>query len=196
MGISPNAISLSSIVFAVVAGSFFGATRRIENEVLQRLLWIAGAVCVQLRLSANLLDGLVAVEGGKGTPVGQLYNEVPDRFADTAILLGAGYAMGSDPMLGALASIVAIFTAYSRAIGTSVGAGQIYIGPMAKPHRMALITATAAYYAVTPRVWHGNVLNGFSIIELAIGLIIIGGLITAARRFNRICRYLRSGKGT
>ena len=52
---------------------------------------------IQLRLIANLLDGLVAVEGGKRTPTGELYNEAPDRIADTAVLVGAGYAVGGSP---------------------------------------------------------------------------------------------------
>ena len=56
-------------------------------------------LCVQLRLLCNLLDGMVAVEGGRSSPVGALYNEVPDRVADSLLLVALGYAVGI-PWLG------------------------------------------------------------------------------------------------
>jgi phosphatidylglycerophosphate synthase len=190
-GVSPNAISLSSIVFGVLAGIAFASTARVEGETLRRILWIAGALCVQMRLVANLLDGLVAVEGGKGSAVGELYNEAPDRVADAAILLGLGYADGGDPMLGALASVVAVFTAYVRALGASTGVGQVFLGPMAKPQRMALVTAVAVFCAFTPRSWQMDVAAQFDVIDLSLLAIIAGGLFTAARRLRRIGQLLR-----
>ncbi|MCC6493380.1 MAG: CDP-alcohol phosphatidyltransferase family protein [Pirellulales bacterium] len=192
IGVSPNAISLSSIAFAVAAGASFAATAKLESDLARRAAWTIAALFVQLRLYANLLDGLVAVEGGRGSPVGDLYNEVPDRVADTAILLGAGYAAGSSPALGAAASIVAVFTAYCRALGASLGGGQVFIGPMAKPQRMALITAIAFFYAFTPRAWQAPLLNRLHPIELALWAIVIGGLITAFRRLKRTARHLTS----
>jgi len=39
----------------------------------------------------NLLDGMVAIEGGLKTPAGELFNDVPDRISDPLILVGAGY---------------------------------------------------------------------------------------------------------
>ena len=43
----------------------------------------------QYGLLANLLDGLVAVEGGRRSPTGELFNEVPDRVSDVLVLAGA-----------------------------------------------------------------------------------------------------------
>jgi phosphatidylglycerophosphate synthase len=43
---------------------------------------VATAACIQLRLLCNLLDCMVAIEGGKSAPTGALFNEMPDRFAD------------------------------------------------------------------------------------------------------------------
>ena len=43
-----------------------------------RIAWlVAGALLVPARLVANLLDGLVAVEGGLGGKSGEIYNELP-----------------------------------------------------------------------------------------------------------------------
>src|SRR3546814_4144150 len=71
-GVSPNLISMMSIVFAALGaaallelGSPWGA-------------WLC-AIAIVLRLLCNLFDGLVAVEHARKTPTGVLYNEVPDR---------------------------------------------------------------------------------------------------------------------
>ncbi len=83
---------------------------------------------------------MVAVEGGRGTHTGPLYNEVPDRFSDILLLISAGYAFSSRPEAGWAAAVVALLVAYVRAIAASVGAGQLFMGPMAKQQRMALLT--------------------------------------------------------
>lgn len=191
VGVSPDVISLTSIVFGILAGLAFASTARVESETLRRVLWVFGALCVQMRLVANLLDGLVAVEGGRASAVGELYNEAPDRVADATILLGLGYADGGDPMLGALASVVAVFTAYVRALGANTGVGQVFLGPMAKPQRMAVVTAAAMLCALTPRSWQIDVAAQLDVVDLSLLAIIAGGLFTAARRLRRIAQLLR-----
>src|SRR5207237_9019762 len=105
------------------------------------LLFLAAAVCIQLRLLCNLFDGMVAVEGGFRTKSGEIYNELPDRFADALIFVGAGYSLSTWatlPALGWAAAVLAVITAYVRTLGASVGAAQYFIGPMAKQQRMAI----------------------------------------------------------
>lgn len=67
---------------------------------------------VPLRLLANPYDGMVAMARRIASPVGELFNEVPDRASDGATLIGFGYAAGSNPLLGFIAAIFAIFLAY------------------------------------------------------------------------------------
>src|SRR5437899_7943244 len=86
-GVSPNAISVAGLVAGILAGVAFVATAFTEAWV-DRLCWVAGAVCVQLRLLANLLDGMVAVASNRTSKVGELFNEVPDRLSDAATLIG------------------------------------------------------------------------------------------------------------
>jgi phosphatidylglycerophosphate synthase len=133
--ITPNQISLLSIaVSAVGAAALLAAPQR-------PWLFILAALCVQLRLICNLLDGMVAVEGGRGTPVGALYNEIPDRVADSLFLVAWGYACGYG-WLGWLAALLAACTAYIRVLGGALGQTQDFRGPMAKQQRMALLTGT------------------------------------------------------
>lgn len=191
VGVSPNAISLSSIGFAGLAGAAMAATAYAESPLVARALWATAAIGIQLRLIANLLDGLVAVEGGKGSAVGELYNEAPDRVSDTLTLLGAGFAAGGSPAAGAAASIVALFVAYARALGASVGAGQVFAGPMAKQHRMAIMTGVALLCAAFPdRLTEGGV-AGLGAPAIGLVVVAVGGIATACNRLRIIARRLR-----
>jgi phosphatidylglycerophosphate synthase len=191
-GATPNGISFASIVFGCLAGVCLAATTTYfpQDAWTERALWLGAAVFIQLRLIANLLDGMVAVEGRKGGPTGDLWNEAPDRLSDAAILIGAGYAAGSHPLYGWMAALVAVLVAYVRALGASVGVGQVFLGPMAKPQRMAVMTAVTAITAVWPTnvPWFSGIP---SLIKLALLAIVVGGILTAWRRMQRIAVLLR-----
>jgi phosphatidylglycerophosphate synthase len=94
---------------------------------------------------------MVAVEHQRKSPAGELWNEVPDRISDVATIVGAGYALGGHAVLGFIGAILALLTAYVRALGASLGAGQIFAGIGGKPQRMFLLTVTALTAAVLMR---------------------------------------------
>ncbi len=158
----------------------------------QRLLWLAGAVGIQLRLLANMLDGMVAVASGKASPMGELYNELPDRVSDLAIIIGAGYAAGGSPTLGYLAACVAVITAYVRAVGKAAGASNLFLGPMAKPHRMFTLTVACLFIFALPHKWQPDWSDHhLGLISVALAIIILGGCITTYRRVAAIVRHLQ-----
>jgi phosphatidylglycerophosphate synthase len=179
------------MVFGCLAGGMLAATTSLDSWSM-RAAWLAGAVFVQLRLLANMFDGMVAIERDVASAVGELYNEIPDRVSDVAILIGLGYGVGGEPMLGYVAACVAIFVAYVRAMGVAAGAAQAFIGPMAKPQRMFAVTVAAVYCGVTPATWQPQFgPDGRSIASFVLALVVLGGLWTAARRIHRIARDLR-----
>jgi phosphatidylglycerophosphate synthase len=189
-GVTPNAISL----FGLAAGILGGVTLWMTSwEVATPLLWLLSAGFVQLRLLCNLIDGMVAVESGKTSPLGELYNEIPDRVSDAATLVGLGYAAGGIPWLGFLAAILAIFVAYVRAAVKAAGGPQDYSGPMAKPHRMFVVTVTAFACAVVPMTiqaqWLGH---NWALPAIASALIVVGCVVTAIRRLVRAARFLKA----
>jgi putative CDP-alcohol phosphatidyltransferase len=173
-GITPNSISVASVVFAVL-----GAVCLLVSPVG----WgaIACAAGIQLRLLCNLIDGMVAVEGGRKTPTGALYNEVPDRVADSVLLVSLGYAVGV-PWLGWLAALAAACTAYVRVLGGSLGLVQSFRGPMAKQHRMALMTGACL---LSP------LFGTTGLLHLALILMVLGALITCGTRLKGIAAQLR-----
>ena len=185
-GVSPNTISVAGLGAGILAGVSFAATTFTEGWAC-RLCWLAGAVCVQLRLLANLLDGMVAVASSRASKVGELFNEFPDRLSDAATLIGLGYAAGGRPELGYLAAVGSLLTAYVRALGKSVGAPNVFVGPMAKPHRMALVTVAALACAALPADW----VSGYHVPAWALGVVAAGTFVTIVRRLARIAAHLR-----
>lgn len=174
--VTPNQISLLSVAWAglgawlILRGGWDG--------------WLGAAVCVQGRLVCNLLDGMVAVEGGKGSPVGALYNEFPDRVADSLFLVPLGYAAGI-PWLGWLGALLAALTAYVRVFGGALGQPQDFGGVMAKQRRMALLTAALILQAAE-EVWLGS---RWSLLAAA-ALIALGSFVTCWTRTAGIARRL------
>ncbi|MBN9518770.1 CDP-alcohol phosphatidyltransferase family protein [bacterium] len=189
-GVSPNAISLAGMACALAAGVTLAATATCPGW--ERVLWLTAAVLAPLRLAANMLDGMVAVESGRATRLGELFNEVPDRVSDAAILIGLGYARGSEPAVGYLAALMAVFTAYVRAVGKASGAPQFYSGPMAKPQRMWLVTAFCFCAAAAPDSSTAPLPEvGLTPPALALLAVAVGGAVTAARRLVLIRDALR-----
>jgi phosphatidylglycerophosphate synthase len=177
--ITPNQISLLSVAWAMLGGGL--------------LLWstgwltfIATAVCVQLRLVCNLLDGLVAIEGGKSTPTGALFNEIPDRVADPLFLVSLGYAAGHS-WLGWLAALLAVLTAYIRVLGGALGQQQDFGGVLPKQRRMAVLTIALLAAAVEDSLWGSRL----SLIAAAV-IIVLGSLATCVSRTLRIARLLQT----
>jgi phosphatidylglycerophosphate synthase len=181
--VSPNAISLGSIAFALFGGLAYAGCVYSNSRGLTAALLIVACVGIQGRLLCNLLDGMVAVEGGKGTRAGEIYNDAPDRVADVIVLVGAGYAAGGEygPLLGWIASVVSLLTAYVRVLGRSIGTGIYFIGPMAKQHRMATLTIANVLSAILT-VWSWQRWPLF----IALVLITVGGVVTVFRRLHRI----------
>jgi len=187
--VSPNAISIVGMSACIAAGLALWLTSVEHN----RVFWLIAAVGAQLRLTANMLDGMVALVSKRASKVGELYNEVPDRVSDAAVFIGAGYAWGGNSTLGYIATILAIFTAYIRAAGKIAGAPNEFCGPMAKQHRMLIITVACLYSVIVPRSWQILQFDHLDIgvMALALSVIVAGCLVTVVRRLQRIVCALK-----
>lgn len=181
LGFTPNQISILSSVFSLVSGlMFFLVTIKTkqEDKIWYLLMAIAG---IQFRLICNLIDGLMAVEGGLKTKSGELFNDVPDRFSDVFIIVGAGY-LANALNLSWIACLLAILTAYIRALGASLTGKHDFVGPMAKQNRMAVITlgTLGAVFEVALQLEFGYFMY------LSLIVVALGSAITCIRRLYRI----------
>lgn len=187
MRVRPNCISLMSVVFAALAGFCLWRSHG-AIAMLRSLLFLLAAAAIQMRLICNLLDGMVAVGAGIQSKCGEVFNDMPDRFSDCLILIGAGYAIrnvGYGVELGWLAALLAVITAYVRVLGGSLGLKQNFIGPMAKPHRMAVMTI-----ALVAAAFVSGYRTSDGILLIALVVIVIGCAMTIWRRTARVVREI------
>ena len=199
-GLTPNAISLLSVVCAGGAMACFMVAGDQTGNAGTLAAWLGALVCIQLRLLCNLMDGMVAVEGGKGSPVGAIYNDAPDRVADVLILVGAGYSGAGDPgvvklfqviPLGWCCAVTAVWTAYIRVLGAALTGKHDFRGPMAKQHRMAVLCGGALIELIQHLTGHER----WGIL-IALTVIFVGGLWTCWRRLAVMAQAMRDGTGT
>jgi phosphatidylglycerophosphate synthase len=181
--VSPNLISIFSIIFSIVSLLAFYLDYKTENyHILFMTLAVIG---IQGRLIMNLLDGMVAIEHNKKSLVGGLFNEVPDRIIDTFTLAGVGFLVKDMPYgidLTYIAIFLAIATAYIRTLGASLNCGHHFLGPMAKQHRMALLSIGCMV-----AIWYQPIFY-YLLIVMNIGL-----LITCYRRLAKVASLLLHG---
>jgi phosphatidylglycerophosphate synthase len=178
-GVSPNAISQGAVGFAALGGLGFWLSGGTEGWVRALFLLLGAAGC-QLRLLCNLFDGMVAIEGGRKAPDGPFWNEAPDRASDILILAGAGFGAGVAG-LGWAAAALAVATAYLRELGRAEGLGSDYGGPMAKQHRMAVMTGASVLAILLP---------GWPVLMWALWVVIAGAALTVALRSRRLIAAL------
>ncbi len=180
--IQPNFLSVMSMVFGLLSFIAFYAYHKTNSHVV--LYMLIAIIGVAGRGLMNIMDGMVAIEHGKKSAVGGLFNEVPDRVSDTFLIMGAGLLIKNLPYgfdLAYIASALAIATAYIRNLGASLNCGHFFIGPMAKTHRMAMIVA-----GCVASIWFSDVFY-YILMVMNVGLI-----ITCYRRLHKIYVTLKN----
>jgi phosphatidylglycerophosphate synthase len=181
--VSPNFISVLSILPALIGAWLLACPNSPPHGPNT---FFAVALCVQLRLLCNMLDGMVAIEGGKQSKVGALYNEIPDRIADSLFIVALGYAVFL-PWLGWLGALLAAKTAYIRVLGGSLGLPQSFRGPLAKPHRMFVMTL-GCLIAVAELYFNDT----YYALTITAYVIAIGAGITCVTRSLDIAKQLKA----
>ncbi len=88
--------------------------------------------------------------------------------------------------MGWAAASLAVLTAYTRELGAGIGLAPDFSGPMAKPQRMAALTAAAVLAVAEGWLWQREI-----ILPLAIVIVTLGTVVTVVRRGARIVTALR-----
>ena len=187
---------------------------------------VVAVLASAFRLWLNMLDGMVAVADGSAECVGNvrgtLWNELPDRVSDIALLLGAAHSGLCHPLAGYGAAIAALAVAYVGTMGQAVGVGRRFEGWMSKPWRVATILVgtvvmilsqcgfAVLLVAGAPLIEGpissmyfsklyllllaaGNLAADSIALDLALGVVIVGSLDTVRRRLRVIVRSVPQG---
>ncbi len=176
-GIHADFISYFSMIAAAVAAVAFWQSHRVPW-----LLLIAPAFCY-LRLWCNMLDGMVALAGGKASLRGEILNDLPDRVSDVLIFAGVARSGWCSPFPAYWAAIFAVLTAYVGLFGQAVGVQREFSGVMAKPWRMVALHVGA---------WLAFLFQSESVLDWTCYVVIAGCVQTIAVRLRRIMNALRS----
>jgi phosphatidylglycerophosphate synthase len=198
-GMTPNMISVASILFAIFGAWCLMSASNYACKSCATWVWMGAVAGIQLRLLCNLLDGMVAIEGGRKSITGGLFNEVPDRIADPVLLMAAGYSNAFVVKLlgiplGWVAAVLALMTAYIRVLGGTLGVTQSFIGPMAKQHRMFVLTLACLGSIV--ELWtRKDGKPAEMVMTGALAVIVVGSVVTCWRRLALIAGELRQQAG-
>jgi len=185
-GMTPNGISLASTGFAGLAGAALWMAHGASGPVGIACLLLAALGC-QLRLLCNLIDGMVAIEGGRASATGALWNELPDRVSDILILVAVGLTADA-PVLGWAAATAAVLAAYVRELGHRLTGTVDFTGVMAKPQRMAAVTL-ACGLAILARL--SGTVHDTVIFRWTITGVLIGATWVTVSRTRRLLGALR-----
>jgi CDP-diacylglycerol--glycerol-3-phosphate 3-phosphatidyltransferase len=173
-GVSPDALTLSALPVALIAGLCLLASPAVPS-VLVAIPFLAG-----LRLLLNLLDGAVARRTGRIHPRGELYNEVVDRLADIAFLAPVAVLPGASTTVVLLGVVGSVLASHVRIVAKAAGGDRIYGGILSKPGRMALLSACAlGSMVVGPSAW-----AAFGV------LLLVGAILTVIERLAVAMRRL------
>jgi len=182
LGLTPNALTL--IGFAITAA---GAV------LVGVQAWIVGGIVVFVGGVFDMFDGTLARATGQSSKFGAFMDSTFDKAGEILVFLGCIYALansnvGSVPVLVAAAAMgAAIMVSYTRAksdaLGYSSGMGLAAVGVMPREVRLVIISL-------------GIVLTGTSIgissLELALGVILVGSVITVIQRILHVRGQARS----
>jgi len=190
--IDPNVFSVLSLVFAVLAGVLYAVSD----------LWTPGAGAgsypwlllvalffVILNSIADSLDGRIARLSGKVTSLGDFLDHSFDRFSDIAILAGISLSGYCDTTFGLLTLISVLLSSYMGTQAQAVGVGRDYSGIMGRADRMVLLLLTTAIQFLVQAGWGrmgwdpgGWIGHEVSLLEVLMGIMLIGGLFTTLQR--------------
>lgn len=163
--VSPDTLTLAGVVCAAGAGAAlallpFGASAPLV------------AVLLAARLAFANLDGALARDTGRSTRRGALLNELGDRAADLAVLVG--FTALAPLWLVATAGLAATLPSWVSLAGAAAGAERLNGGPVGKTERCALVVVAAASGWVVP----------------VLAVISAGSAVTAGLRLARLWRVL------
>lgn len=185
LGVSPNTISILSIVSATIAANC------LWKSAAYPWLLVAGPLFFYLRLWLNMLDGMVAIASGKASLAGEIANDLPDRISDVIIFAGVAHSGWMHPLIGYWTAILALLTAYVGLFGQALGQRRQFGGMMSKPWRMVLLSIGCWITFLAGSL--GQPSGRWTVLDCTCAMIIAGCVQTIWVRLQRLLISLGSG---
>jgi archaetidylinositol phosphate synthase len=177
LGVTPNALTLASLVFAILAALAFAFADPADPWLL-----LAASAFVGLNAILDGLDGKLARLTNQASRRGDYLDHVIDRYSDVVILIGVSLSPLAHPTWGLFAIVGTFLTSYMGTQAQALGLGRNYAGWLGRADRLVILIAVPvlAYGAH----WLGVALPyGIQPLTVMLAYFAIVGNITALQRF-------------
>ncbi|WP_406659872.1 archaetidylinositol phosphate synthase [Methanolobus sp. ZRKC3] len=178
-GISPNAVSILSLIFAALSGLLYYYSTDSPTVVL-----VAG-ILVALNSFLDAMDGLMARYLGVASAKGDFLDHTIDRYSDVFIICGIFFGGHVQWQIGAVAIVGVLLTSYLGTQAQALNLGRYYGGIIGRADRMVLIMLSSLLYYFYPLEVYGFTSLGWMILIIA-----VGSHITAFQRILHIWKQL------
>ncbi|HEX2021375.1 MAG TPA: CDP-alcohol phosphatidyltransferase family protein [Candidatus Thermoplasmatota archaeon] len=176
-GVTPNALTVASFLFAVAAGVAFLFAREDRLHLL-----LAGAVCVSINAVLDGLDGRLARLANAESRRGDYLDHVLDRYSDAAILVGLTLSPMGSHTWGVLAIAGTFLTSYMGTQAQALGLGRNYGGWLGRADRLVILLAVPALVSLASLVGLSWPWTPGPLVWMLVYLAVVGHL-TALQRF-------------
>jgi CDP-diacylglycerol--glycerol-3-phosphate 3-phosphatidyltransferase len=190
-GLTPDALTLIGFAITVVGAVLLG---------LQQ--WLVGGIVVFIGGVFDMFDGTLARATGQTSPLGAFMDSVFDRAGEVVVYVGivaglqaSGVADGT--LLAAATMGAAVMVSYARAKsdahGFTAGMGLAAVGVMPREIRLVILSIGligAGLLGTTPT--GGAMPPGITLLFIALGIILIGSLITVIQRIVFVRRQAKT----
>lgn len=178
-GISPNMISMLSLLFAAFAGFLY------YYSGFDPLLVLIAGLLVALNSFFDAMDGLMARYLKIASARGDFLDHVIDRYSDVFIICGIFFGGYVDWQIGVAAIVGVLLTSYLGTQAQALHLGRYYGGIIGRADRLVLIMLSSVIYFV-----YSDAIYGFSALGWMIIVIGAGSHITAFQRIAHIWKQL------
>ncbi|AKB13785.1 MAG: CDP-alcohol phosphatidyltransferase family protein [Methanosarcina thermophila] len=177
--VSPNTVSIASLICAFFAGlSFYYSPGSREFVLLAGFLVIFNSIF-------DALDGVIARKANRATPRGDFLDHVIDRYSDVFIICSIFFADYVPWQVGVAAIVGVQLTSYLGTQAQALNLGRYYGGIMGRADRLVVVILAAfGNFAFSSPI------AGFPILGWAVILIAVTSHITAIQRILYIWKKL------
>ncbi len=187
-GVSPNLLSLISLLCAALAGVAFAVSSGGSGPINLPLL--LAAVFVALNAVLDGLDGLVARETGNASSKGDFLDHVVDRYADLLMIGGIVFGGYAPWPIGLLALLGVLLASYMGTQAQAVGIGRMYGGALGRADRIVLILTATVLTVIYPHQLPSAGPVSFAFLGWVLVIFALLGHATALQRFVYTWRQL------
>ena len=139
LGITPNHITVFSILFSFLIGFLF--LQATENKIF----YLVVALGLLLRMGLNALDGMMANKYNLKSTKGEILNEIGDVISDIAIYFPLLYFENLKFEYVVLFIVLSVINEFCGVLAKSISGERRYDGPMGKSDRALFIGILSIY---------------------------------------------------